>query len=56
MPSFDPMPYKPDPNVVATTIRMPRALLDRIDEIAKAERRSRNAMVIVLLEEAALRH
>lgn len=50
------MPYKQDPNVVATTIRLPRALLERVDEIANAERRSRNAMVIVLLEEAADRH
>ncbi len=47
------MPYKDNPDVVATTIRLPRALLDRVDEIASAERRSRNAMVIVLLEEAA---
>jgi predicted transcriptional regulator len=50
------MPYKQDPNVVATTIRLPRALLERIDEIAKAERRSRNATLIVLLESAATSH
>lgn len=39
-----------------TVIRLPKSLLERIDEIAEAERRSRNAMVIVLLEEAAQQH
>lgn len=46
------MPYKQDPNVVPTTVRLPRQLLERIDEIAASERRSRNQMVILLLERA----
>ena len=47
------MEQSPDPEVVATTIRLPRTLLERVDEIAKADRRSRNATVILLLERAA---
>lgn len=46
------MPYKQDPNVVPTTVRLPRQLLERIDEIAASERRSRNQMMILLLERA----
>lgn len=46
------MPAKPDPNTVATTVRLPRQLVEQLDAIAQAERRSRNFIIEHLLVEA----
>ncbi|ENM3847861.1 Arc family DNA-binding protein [Vibrio cholerae] len=38
-----------------TMLRMPQELMDWLTEIAKQNRRSRNAQIVVLLEEAKQR-
>lgn len=42
----------PTDEVTTTTVRLPTWLVDKIDELAKDQRRSRNAMITVLLERA----
>jgi predicted transcriptional regulator len=46
------MQAKPDPTVVATSVRLPKPLVEQVDAIAKAERRSRNFVIEQLVDEA----
>lgn len=44
------MPEKHE--IVTTTIRIPKELLDRVDDLAAGNRRSRNAELVTLIEAA----